>query len=159
MTKAREIIVDALEDLVVQADEAPIEASEAQAAIRFLNDRMFAWDAMGISLGYTEVSNLGDEITVPAGAIMGIKAQLAIDLAAKYSVDVKPDVYERARQGMNAIMNVAGLDSISMEYPYTLPMGSGNDSEIYTDKYYSDQEATILTETGGSIALEEDTEE
>jgi hypothetical protein len=159
MTTTNEVITDALEDLVVQADEAPIEASEAQAAIRFLNDRMTAWDALGITLGYTIVSNLSDEVTVPAGAIMGIKAQLAIDLAEKYNVDVKAGVVRRASEGLAAILNLSDIGSNSMAYPDTLPRGSGNQSDLHTDPFYPDEQSTILAETGGSIALESETEE
>ena len=76
MTKVNEIVVDALEDLVVQQDEAPIEAPEANAVIRYLNDMMTMWAALGVDLGYTEVSDLGDNVTVAPGAIFGIKANL-----------------------------------------------------------------------------------
>ena len=161
MATTQEVITDALEDLVVQADEAPIEPSEAQAAIRFLNDRMAAWDAMGITLGFTLVSNLSDLVTVPSGALMGIKAQLAIDLAEKYDVDVKPGVVRRAKEGLNAILNLSGLGAGEMAYPSTLPVGSGNEGTgtWVDDHFYPDLENTILTETGGSIALESGTEE
>lgn len=160
MTTTNEVITDALEDLVVQADEAPIEASEAQAAIRFLNDMMFAYDAIGISLGFTEVSQLSDLVTIPRGAVMWAKAQLAIYLAEKYNVDVKSGVVSRAQTGLKAVMNLAGLSAGSMEYPSTLPIGSGNEGNGFRyDPFYPDLESTILTETGGSIALETDTEE
>ena len=158
MATANEIIVDALEDLVVQADEAPIEPSEAQAAIRYLNDRMAVWDAMGIALGYTRVLKLSDVVTVPDGAIMGIKAQLSVDLAEKFGVDVRLGTIKRAVDGLKAIRNLADLRAKSMSYPSTLPIGSGNAQESVYDPYYSESEGTILTETGGSIALEEGTE-
>jgi len=158
VVKANEIVVDALEDIVVQADEAPIEQSEGRAAIRALNDMMLAWDAIGINLGYTVVSSLGDEITVPLGAMRGIKANLAIELAPKYDVTPTPALVQKAREGYAAIIDLA-VDMSSSELPSTLPTGSGNDNLDYaSDRFYPDQQDTILTETGGSIALEEDTE-
>ena len=63
--KTNEVVTDAMEDIVVQADEAPIEQSEGRTAMRALNDMMLAWDALGIALGFTQVSDLGDDITVP----------------------------------------------------------------------------------------------
>jgi hypothetical protein len=159
MTKVNEYVTDILEELVIQADEAPIEASEAQAVIRFLNDRMFAWDALGITLGYTKVSNLSDVVTVADGAKMGIVAQVAIDIAPKYDVPVPAATVARATEGFNAIMNLADIGSNSMEFPSTLPRGSGNYDSPYTEPFYPDQQSTILTETGGNIALESETEE
>jgi hypothetical protein len=159
MTKVNEVVIDALEDIVVQADEAPIEPSEAKAAMRMLNDMMFAWAANGINLGYTSVSDLGDEVTVPAGAIMGIKAYLAIYMASKYDIDVPPEVAVRAKEGMKAILNL--VNSITeTAFPCTLPQGSGNNYPGYANNtFFPDLESLVLTETGGAIALEDDTEE
>ena len=160
MATVNEVVTDAMEDLVVQASEAPIEPDEGQAGIRALNDRMFAWDAMGISLGFTKVSNMKDELTVPDGAIMGIKAQISIDLAEKYDVTVKLGVVKRAVDGLKAIQNLANLRARSMAYPSTLPIGSGNEDDLNESQhFYPDSQSTILTETGGSIALEDSTEE
>jgi hypothetical protein len=159
MAKADEVVRDALEDLIVQAEEAPIEQSEAQAAIRHLNDMMFALDARGITLGYTAVSDLGDIITVPAGAILGMKKNLAIYLAPKYDVVPDPYLIEAAKDGLKA-MRALAVDTAAMAYPSTLPRGSGNAYPSYSDQtFYVDELDSILTETGGSIALEDETEE
>jgi hypothetical protein len=160
MATVNEVVTDAMEDLVVQASEAPIEGDEGRSGIRALNDRMFAWDAMGINLGYTKVDNMADVLTVPDGAIMGIKAQLAIDLAEKYDVDVKLGVVKRAVDGFKAIQNLSGLEAKSMAFPSTLPIGSGNEDELNNSThFYPEAESTIQPETGGSIALEDSTEE
>lgn len=157
--KANEIVIDALEDLVVQADEAPIEPSEARAAIRVLNDMMFMWDTEGIILGYTEVSDLGDFITVARGAIFGIKKNLAIALAPKYDVEPSARLAMEADKGYKACVNIA-VEIAATQYPSTLPRGSGNDYPSITDQtFYPEPDETILTESGGSIALEQDTEE
>lgn len=157
--KAGEIITDALEEIVVQADEAPIEPSEGRAAMRILNDMMFDQAARGVNLGYTAVYSTGDEITVPLGAIRWMKVALAIELAPKYDAAVTNTMAMKAREAYKAVLNLA-IDNADSEYPPTLPQGSGNDYPDYASStFYADQESTILTETGGSIALEEDTEE
>ena len=156
--KVNEIVVDALEYLITQAEEAPIEATEARAVMRTLNDMMSAWDALGISLGYTEVSDLGDTVTVPLGAKLGIKANLAVFIADKYDIPISPNLARIAKIGYEAILNLA-TDTAEMAYPDTLPQGSGNTYPSYADDtFYPDQQGTILTETGGAVALEEDTE-
>ena len=157
--KTKEIVTDALEDLIVQADEARIEQSEAKAAIRYLNDMMAMWAAQGIEIGYTEVSDLADIVTIPLGAKVGVKANLSIFLSPKYDVDPSAALVARAKAGFSAIVDLA-VGTASAAFPSTLPRGSGNDYPDFSDStFYPDEEDTILTETGGAIALEDDTEE
>lgn len=159
LIKAGEIITDALEEIIVQADEAPIEPSEGRAALRTLNDMMFSYAARGVNLGYSEVNSTGDEVTVPLGAVRWIKIQLAIELAPKYDAAVTDLMIAKARNAYRAVLNLT-VDNADAAYPSTLPQGSGNDYPDYSSSvFYPDEEGTILTETGGSIALEEDTEE
>lgn len=157
--KAGDVITDALEEILVQADEAPIEASEGRAALRLLNDMMFSYDARGIKLGYTWLNSTGDVLTVPLGAIRWIKLQLAVELAPKYDAVVSVETLQKVRDAFRAVLNLV-VEMGDSEYPYTLPQGSGNTYPAWTDDtFYPDQQATIITETGGSIALEEDTED
>lgn len=158
MAKTQEVVIDALEDIIVQAEESDIPQSEAKTAIRILNDMMLSWAALGIDLGYTVVQDMGDLITVPAGALRGIKANLAIELAPKYDAAITASLVKRAKDGYEACLNLA-VEIGAMVYPSTLPRGSGNSYPGYADdKFYPEQQSTILTETGGAIALEEDTE-
>lgn len=158
-TKASEVITDALEDLVEEQEEADVPQAEGRAGIRALNDMMFDWAVNGIDLGYTEIDDLGGVLTVPPGAIRGIKANLAMDLATKYEITPTPGLIKKAKEGYRTCVLLAS-ERASMEYPSTLPQGSGNTYPSYADNtFYPDLEDTILTETGGSIALEADTEE
>lgn len=159
MIKTREVITDALEMLIVQAEEAPIEQAEAASAIRTLNDMMNQWEAKGIYLGYTIVSDLADEITVPLGAVLGIKCNLALYLAPKYNVEASALLIKNAAESYDVVVDIVA-EMKSTEYPCTLPIGSGNDDLGFRDDvFYPCEQDTILTETGGSIALEDDTEE
>lgn len=156
MATAKEVVTDAQEDLLEQAAEEPIEQPQAQAGIRYLNDMMFAWDAVGISLGFTKIDNLGDPLTVPDGAIKGIKRNLSLELSAKYDVEPTQLLKEQAFDGLSAIMNLVD-DIAPMRYDPNLPMGSGNVPPGYPN-YYPRSAVTALTETGGSISLENYTE-
>ncbi len=156
---ANDIVRDALEDILVQASEAKIEQSEGNAAIRALNDLMNAWAAEGIELGYTIVSDLADTITIAAGAIRGVKANLALELAPKYNAPITAGLVRKAKEGYNACLDLS-VQMAESALPSTLPTGSGNDYPQYTeDTFYPGEQDTILTETGGAIALEEGTEE
>ena len=122
---------------------------------------MAAWDARGITLGYTVVSDLGDPITVPDGALEGIIANLAIRLNPHFNpqAPISQDVRDQAKVGMDAILSLC-VDTAEVSYPETLPQGSGNTYPGYANNtFYPDDQGNILTETGGAIALEEDTEE
>ena len=129
MATAAQVVKASLQRILVQASEAPIQADEAQDFIFAMNNYMLALDAEGISLGYTVVANLGDEITVPVGALRGMIANLAIEVAPDYNGEVSAGLQKAAIEGM-----VRG-----------------------TSHFYPDSEATILAETTGSIGLEDDT--
>lgn len=157
METAADVIRDALQEILVQAAEAPIGADKAQTAIRYLNRMMFAYDVDGISLGYTEVTNLSDPITVPNGAIEAIIANLAIRLAKQFMKPVTPDLAARASEGEKTLLNLAVTIGPS-QYPETLPVGSGNEHDTnFGDSFYSQPEEPILIEGGGFISVESET--
>lgn len=155
---AGDLIKDSLSEITVLGAEAPIEAVDAQFAIRYMNRMMAAFDADGIDLGYTEVSNLADVVTIPAGAINGVVSQLAIMMWNNYSDEPVPaDLVARALSGKNTMRNIV-VGFGQMEYPDTLPLGSGNEvNRVSREHFYSDLESTILAETNGSIGLEDAT--
>jgi len=155
--KAGDIIKDALTEIVVLGAEAPLEAVDAQAAIRYMNRMMAGLDAKGIDLGYTEVTSTADDITVPAGAIEGMVFLLAARLWNQYAQgDPLPQLLiANAASGMKAMRAIAVTVGAS-EYPDTLPIGSGNEGGEgqWTTHFYEDLEADILAETTGAIGLE-----
>ena len=160
MTTARELIIDSLEDLVVQEDEATIEPSEATTAIRAMNTLMSRLAAQGLSFGYTEVDSLDDEITIPDGAIYGLTAMLAYRLAPKYLTgEVPSTLLIAAKEGLDAMRHI-GVELSGVDFPDTLPRGSGNDSGyLADDTFYSTPESVIDSESNDAIQLEDSTEE
>jgi len=157
MEKANTLIVDALQELLIQASEAPIEADEAQTAIRYLNRMMARLDSQGISLGYTQISDLGDSITVPDGAVEGIIKNLAVMLAPQYDKQISQALVEGARAGLDAMRKLS-ISILPTSYADTLPMGSGNENgSILTSHFYPETAAQIANETGGYIAPESST--
>lgn len=155
---AGDIIKDALSEITVLGAEAPVEAVDAQAGVRYLNRMMAAFDADGIDLGYTEVDQFSDLITVPAGAISGMVSQLAVMLWDQFSngEPVPSTLLARAISGKNTMRNIAFTIGAT-EFPSTLPFGSGNEYVQNTGRFYPDLEDTILAETTGPIGLEDST--
>lgn len=159
MATAAQVVKASLQRILVQASEAPIEASEAQDFIFAMNNWMLALDADGVQLGYTEVSDLGDEITIPTGALRGLIANMAVEVAPDYDGTITPALAQSASSGLK-VMRKLGQSMGATRYPSTLPRGSGNEWAGGCDnKFYPDLEATILAETTGSISLETNTNE
>jgi hypothetical protein len=159
MATAGEVIVDALQSLIIQASESEIDADEAQTAIRYMNDYMASIAAYPrINLGYTVVKNLGDTVTIPAGALRGLKANLAVSLAPQYSVPLTQELLIASSAGQKAMLAIS-FKMRRTQYPSTLPRGSGNDTRTNgrTSPFYNGIPDNITTEDNSNIDLETNT--
>lgn len=125
MATVQQVAKAALQRILVQASEAPIEADEFQDFIFAMNNFMAQLEAGGIDLGYTEVSAISDEVTVPAGALRGLIANLAIEVAPDYGGVISEALITAASAGMRT-MRLIGQTVPESSYPCTLPRGSGN---------------------------------
>jgi hypothetical protein len=155
MATAAQVLKAALQRIVVQASEADLEPDEYSDAMFAMNNYMLSEAAKGINLGYTEVTSLSDTITVHVGALRGIIANVAIEIAPDYDGLITPGLQKAAKEGYEA-MEELGINIVSSAYPSTLYVGSGNrgNSGLLSDTYYDELEATILAEASGAIGLE-----
>lgn len=159
MATVAQVVKASLQRILTQGSEAPIEADEAQDFIFAMNNFMLALDAEGVALGYTEVNNLADEITIPSGALRGLIANMAIEVAPDYGGEITQGLVVAASDGLKA-MRKLGQIIVTSAYPSNLPIGSGNEwGTRSTRHFYPDQEAEILSETTGAIGLESSTSE
>ncbi len=157
MATAAKVLTAALQRVIVQASEAELEQSEFQDAIFAMNNFMLSLDADGIRLGYTEVTTLGDEITIPTGALRGLIANVAIDISPDYGGNVSPALVLQAKEGLK-VMTKLGVRIAPSAFPGTLPRGSGNDADnSRISRFFPDLEAEILAESTGAIGLEVNT--
>ena len=157
MATVAQVAKAALQRILVQGSESELQPDEYQDFIFALNNYMLALDAQGITLGYTEVSDLGDTVTVPTGALRGIIANMAIEVAPDYNGVITPGLQIAAAEGF-AAMRMLGQRIPSSVYPSTLPIGSGNQRDtVLSSRYYPALEAEILAETTGAIGLESST--
>ena len=128
MATVAQVAKASLQRILVQASEAPLEADEYQDYIFALNNFMAGLEARGIDLGYTAVSDLGDTLTVDDGAIQGIIANMAIEVAPDFGGEISQGLIKAAKDGMNSIRRL-GRTITATEYPSTLPKGSGTEGE------------------------------
>ena len=160
MTTGTEVIHDALQEILVQADEQEYQPAEYQAGMRGLNDMVSEWDLLGLPLGFTLLTNITDTVTVPAGLIGAVKTNLALRLAPQFNKDIPGALVKSAESGMQAVRNYSVVQ-LPTRMPSTLPIGSGNERETYsnysTRKFYPKPDEGVLTEDNGSILLESET--
>jgi hypothetical protein len=145
----------ALQAILVQASEAPLEADEYQDFIFAMNNYMASLAAKGVNLGYTAVSDLGDTVTIPPGALTGLIANMAIQSVPYYGGMVTPELALTAREGMQA-MRQLGQVITPTRLPSTLPIGSGNEDTGFGRNwhFYPGSDTEVLTEITGAIAVE-----
>lgn len=137
METAGDLIRDALTELTVQAQEQTVPAVDLNTGVRYLNRMMQSLDADGVKLGYTLVNSPNDPLTVPAGAYEGMVFNLAVRLANGFDVDIGPGLAIAARQS-KAVLYKLGVNLPKMNFPSTLPIGSGNEgsAELYYDQHF-----------------------
>jgi len=155
MATVAQVAKASLQRILVQASEAPLEPDEFQDFIFSMNNYMSELDASGVQLGYTTVSDLGDEVTIPTGALRGLIANMAVEVAPDYNGVISAGLAKAARDGFNT-MRLIGQSMGKSKYPCTLPIGSGNENNDFglSGHFFPDQESSILAETTGAIALE-----
>lgn len=125
MATAAQILKAALQEILVQTSEAPLEADEYQDAIFALNSMMNEFEGGGLNLGWSDIENLGDEITSPTSINSAIVSNLAIRLAPQFLGSVTPELMMKADRGFK-LMNKIGISIQETLLPNGLPIGSGN---------------------------------
>jgi hypothetical protein len=134
---AQTLVSDILQEVLINSAEQSIPAVDFQTAVRYLNRYMSMQDADGVKLGYTEVVNPTDAITVPAGAINGMIYNVALQLATTYDVVVTPELAMKAQAGLN-IMIKLGSPIQGTKYTSNTPRGSGNYNDTFSDFNFYD---------------------
>ncbi len=160
MATVAQVATASLQSILVQAAEAPLEASEYEDFIFAMNNYMLALDAQGVTLGYTEVSSLSDDVTIPTGALRGLIANMGIESAPYYGGVISDGLVLAAKAGLDT-MRLIGQSIPTSALPGTLPIGTGNEGDYawWISHFYPSEEAAILAETTGSIGLETNTNE
>lgn len=154
MATAIEVADAALKRILVQAGDAPLEPDEYFDFYDSLNNYMASLEAVNIRLGYTPVDGPNDEVTIPAGALRGVIANMAIEVAPDYSGQVSPALVSQAAAGMTAMRRL-GRVPFQSKLPETLPRGSGLEGDAYRrSSFYVVQDSALLSLQGNARATE-----
>ena len=156
METAQSVIDDSLQAILVQASEQPIEAVDFQTSRRYLNRMMATTPYNG--LGFTQITNPDDLVTIPDGALEGVIFNLAIKMLPTYDMPLTAELNNNARAGLQEIRRITVVIQPT-SFPCTLPIGSGNEQEntFNNQHFYPCPDDELITERGGSILLEGET--
>ena len=156
METAQQVINDALQEILVQAAEQPIQTVDFQTARRYLNRMMAEVPFNG--LGFTTITEPLEPVTVPDAALSGIISNLAKRMLTTYGVVLTAELMQSANDGLKEIRRLT-VKVLPTRMPCTLPIGSGNEQEntFNNNHFYACPDDEIEAEQGGSILLESDT--
>ena len=125
MATATDIVYGALAYILERQAESAIEPDEMQDGISVLNDMMTQWEGNNILLGYTYITDEAAQVTVPSGALLGIKQNLAIQIAPMFgNTVISQQLRQNAAQSLNGLENI-GLQRPEFSFPSNLPRGMG----------------------------------
>ncbi len=115
---------------VLDADEAP-ESKAAEDALEVLNQMLIRWEADGISLGWSPLNDVSDELPLPQESLEAVAYNLASQLAIEYGVATDGKVEAMASNGYKAL-----LRDVFASTDFTLKIGSVYSMwDIYSDGF------------------------
>lgn len=129
MSTARKIIERAFSKIGVKAAESPLSPSEIEDGLDSLNDLLNTWNSTGELKGVSPVQDVGTDLQEPDYATMALKSSLAIILAGEYGVAIPQGLPTEATIAMSSMI-VASANTSNVEFPPTLPRGSGNQNAV-----------------------------
>lgn len=144
MITANELIKDAFDDIGVKPAEVELTDSEQAVGLRRLNRLGTAFAADGLNFGYTKLTSVNQEVTIPDWAEDLFITYLAIRLAPAFGMAIDPALVESARNMYKIAVKTLG-NIPETYYPNTLPKGAGNDWDGSVDHFFNDTDENYLT--------------
>ena len=106
---------------VLDAAEAA-EGEDAATAIESLNAMATRWEASGLSLGWTNVSNPDDDLPAPDEAELALAFNLAILISAEYEATPSELVFNGADGFLRALRRDRLVNAPLMQRQSDLPL-------------------------------------
>lgn len=126
----RDFVAQAFEELGLASYIYDIAPEQLESVLRRLDSMMATWNAKGIRVGYPIASspgngNLDDETGVSDSCNEAVYLNLAIRIAPSFGKQVPQETKQAAKDSYDALMGKLAMP-IEMQFPNTLPAGSGN---------------------------------
>ena len=140
MITALKIIERAFAKCGIRAAETPLQASEVADGLDILNDLIASWGATATLKGVDPVKNATDNVNAPRHSWRALKANLAIEIATEYGIEVSQGLAFNASNSLSEMVK-AEIDLRNINFPSTLPMGSGNYFGSGYDDFFPEDQA------------------
>ena len=153
METANNVITDALKEIAAIPSEVSITSDAAQAGIFYLNNMMADFAINGVNLGYKQINDLSDEITVEPGAIDGIVKSLALEMSPLFFDSATSQLlFNQAQEGFKSLLDIAISRPAPAPCDERMPRGSGNyDDTFGNSNFYDNALDPILTEGNSRV--------
>lgn len=133
MTTALKIITRAFSKAGIRPAETPLTDAEIEDGLDVLNDMLSSWSSTETLTGVEQIEDVNDETLIPRYAEWAVKANLTIMLASEYQIPVTQGMAHDATYSKSEMVK-ARLNLLEIDYPPTLPIGSGNHVNWATDR-------------------------
>jgi hypothetical protein len=136
MATAEYFVNRAMSRVGVKTAEINLEASEAQTGLDLFNDMMSAWEVVR-PIGFVAAETLDSVARIPRFAFGAVVDNLAIVIAPEFQKAVSAELAATAR-GLKDDMRTALVTIKRVQYPSTLPTGSGNQchDSFHDDRFF-----------------------
>lgn len=140
MATALDIINGALNHIGVKSSENDISDADAADSLIALNDMGEEIEEV-LQIGFKSVLLLADEVTIPRSAVGPFKALLAIKLLPAYGKEITAAIASLATSANTSLIN-ASVHIGAIDYPSTLPLGSGNRSNGINEQFFPQKDSS-----------------
>lgn len=137
MTTAAQIVDGAAEEIGVKTAEIALEPEDAQIIFTRMNDMLSEWADSGITPGFKEVFDLTDTVDIDRNAVAAVKYNLAIRCAPAFKKTVSSALAAISGSTLDRLM--ASNSFIDVQFPDTLPVGSGNSQCDDNDNFFNNR--------------------
>jgi hypothetical protein len=100
---ARTMVLEAMQDLGIIADQETLSAAQGNYGLRKLNDLLAGFESEGIRYAHTDLASLDTVVNVPDGQLRSVGLMLQRELAGTYGVSLSPDDQLAIQRAMTAL--------------------------------------------------------
>ena len=127
----RQFVEQAFEEIGLAAYVYDLTPEQLQSALYRLDSMLATWNSKGIRIGWAlpsspQSSDLGMDTLVTDIASEAIYTNLATRIAPSFGKVLSVDTIRNANLSYNALIAHAMTQPVQLQYPGTLPSGSGN---------------------------------
>ena len=126
MTTASKIIKAGFRKATINAGAKPLSAQETADALEILNNIIIEWNSLGILVGIDTVTSLDTDLFEPRYATKALKYAVGGEICIEFGKQITPGFGAVASAAYNTMLTVS-QPAQDVEYPDTMPLGSGND--------------------------------